>query len=62
MKLTSSEYRAMMDKGKKEKPEPSGKSGKLDTVAALKAMGNYFELDPKSVNFVISQWKISGKI
>jgi hypothetical protein len=46
----------------KIKPEPSGKSGKMDTVAALKAMGNYFELDPKSVNFVISQWKISGKI
>jgi hypothetical protein len=41
MKLTSSEYRAMMDKGKKEKPEPSGKSGKLDTVAALKAL-KYF--------------------
>jgi len=46
----------------KMKPEPSGKSGKLDTVSALKAIGNYFELDAKSVNFFISQLKIKDRI
>jgi len=69
-KITAEEYRRMMSdkkhgvpettKGKKS--EPSGKSGKLDTVAALKAMGNYFELDAKSVNFFINQLRLNGKL
>jgi hypothetical protein len=44
----------------RKKAEP--KTGKLDTVAALKAMGNYFELDAKSVNFFINQLRINGKL
>lgn len=64
--ISAEEYRRMNRKNepvsKKERTEPSGKSGKLDTVAALKAMGNYFELDAKSVNFLIKQWKLNGTI
>lgn len=64
--ITPEEYRRMMGKkepvSKKERTEPSGKTGKLDTVAALKAMGNYFELDAKSVNFWIAQMRNSNKI
>ena len=65
-KITPEEYRRMMGKkdpvSKKERTEPSGKTGKLDTVAALKAMGNHFELDAKSVNFWIAQMRNSNKI
>jgi hypothetical protein len=72
-KMTPEQYRSLIHKGKSEakwsNPEPVKKKGgkkkessKMDTVQALKAMGNYFELDPKKVNFVISQWKLSGKI
>jgi hypothetical protein len=44
----------------RKKAEP--KTGKLDTVAAIKAFANYFELDPKSTNFWITQMRNSGKI
>jgi hypothetical protein len=60
--ISAEEYRQMIGKkepvSKKERTEP----GKLDTVAALKAMGNYFELDAKSVNFFINQLRINGKL
>jgi hypothetical protein len=64
--ISAEEYRQMIGKkehvSKTERTEPSVKSGKLDTVAALKAMGNYFELDAKSVNFFINQLRLNGKL
>ena len=61
--ITPEEYRRMnSSKSSNSSKEPSGKTGKLDTVAALKAMGNYFELDAKSVNFFIVQMRNSGKL
>jgi len=46
----------------KIKPEPSGKTGKLDTVAAIKAFANYFEIDAKRTNFWITQMRNSNKL
>lgn len=58
-KITSEEYRNMNKKGK---AEPSGNSRKLTTQEALKAMGHYFELNEKSVEFWIKQMQLSNKI
>jgi hypothetical protein len=64
--ITPEEYRRMMGKkepvSKTERTEPSGKTGKLDTVAAIKAFANYFEIDPKSTNFWITQMRNSGRL
>jgi hypothetical protein len=68
-KLTASEYREMMAKrnplnvpetttGRKSKPVKE----KLSTKEALRAMGEYFEWDKKSVDFVIKQWELTGII
>lgn len=32
-----------------------------ETIEALKAMGRYFDLDPKSVRFYIKQMQLTGK-
>jgi len=57
--MTAKEYHDLM-KGKEEQPAP--KPEKLSTQEALRAMGAYFELDSKSVNFWIRQMELNGKI
>jgi hypothetical protein len=61
-KLTASEYRNRMAK----KIEPAKKSKpvkeKLSTKEALRAMGEYFELDSKKTAFFIRQMELSEKI
>jgi hypothetical protein len=68
-KLTASEYREMMAKrnplnvpetttGRKSKPVKE----KLSTKEALRAMGEYFEWDKKSVDFWIRQQELNNRI
>jgi hypothetical protein len=57
--MTAKEYQELM-KGKEEHAEP--KHEKLTTIEALRAMGAYFGLDRKSVNFWIRQMQLNGKI
>ena len=66
--ISAEEYRRMMSDKKHGVPETSKakkaepKTGKLDTVAAIKAFANYFGIDPKSTNFWITQMRNSNKV
>ena len=66
--LSTDEYRKLLKHRKEERQQAQvqesvkNKPGKLDTVAAIKAFANYFELDAKQTNFWIKQMKLSGKI
>jgi hypothetical protein len=58
LKLTKKSIGNWPDKPKKSKPVKE----KLSTKEALRAMGEYFEWDKKSVDFVIKQWELTGII
>jgi hypothetical protein len=58
MKLN--EYRDLVKNKPAKKSKPVKE--KLSTKEALRAMGEYFEWDKKSVDFVIKQWELTGII
>jgi hypothetical protein len=54
--MTIEEYQKLSDK-KSNKPKPE-----VSVKEQLRAMGHFFEIDPKKVGYYIRQLELSGKI